>query len=60
MYPSDSSNFNSPESPECVELYWCRMTKHRKETIVTRAITLDIGPDGTLSQEDGSWKETGY
>lgn len=54
LYPSDSSSSSSSGSSEILELCWCKMTRRMKEIVVTRAMTLDIGPDGTLSLEDGS------
>lgn len=36
LYPSDSSSSSSTESLECIELYWCKMTGCRKDTIFTQ------------------------
>lgn len=60
-FPSDSSSSNSSscDPSELIELYWCEMARRKNEKI-TRAMTLNIGSDGTLSQEDDSWKDTEY
>lgn len=64
-FPSKSSSSSdnsccSAESSLPFEIYWAIMVKRRREIIITPVMTLDIGPSGTLSLEDKSWKDTEY